>query len=199
MKKTVFLSLLLCASAFMFGQSLQVQNMANAIRSKEYAKGKIAADAAAVHESTKGSAKMWMYRGRVYSAILSDTSEAVRKLDSEAEEKALEAYVNCLKLDAKDNIYKDEVKSLLANAAAAASNKANYYKINKQYDKAVYCYGLMESALPFDFDQEIKRRNITKEKIMYNMFEMYLASGNKDKTTEYASKLIDIKYKDPRV
>ncbi len=191
--------LLLSASALVYGQSLQVQNMVNYLRNKDYVKAKAAADAAAVHESTSASPKMWMYRGDVYKAIYSDTSEAVRKIDSESEEKALEAYVNCLKLDKDKDNYKDFVKGSIVGAAAAVSNKANYYKVNKEYDKAIHNSDLLETALPFDFDGGIKRNNITKEKLVFNRFQVYKLSGNKEKTKEYANKLIDMKYKDPQI
>jgi hypothetical protein len=103
MKKTIALVLIgLCSLAN--GQNIQVQNMINALRNKDYAKAKTSADAAAEHESTKGSAKMWLNRGNVYKAIYNDTSKAVRDIDPEAEEKALDAYINCIKLD-KDQIY----------------------------------------------------------------------------------------------
>lgn len=186
-------------SAFVFGQNMQVQNMVNYLRNKDFVKAKESADAAAVHESTKGSAKMWKYRGDVYKAIYSDTSKLVRDIDGEAEEKALDAFTNCLKIDKDNNVYKDDVKGLIVMASAATKRKANFYTYNKQYDKALYCYDLMESALPFDFDQGMKRQNITKEKIMFEKFEMYKAAGNKDKTKEYANKLMDIKYKDPKI
>jgi len=180
-------------------QSLQVQNMINYLRNKEYDKAKVAADAAAVHESTKGSAKMWMNRGLVYKAIYSDTSKKVRDIDPEAEEKALDAFINCLKIDAKENIYKDDVKGPIVMASAATNRKANYYIAQKQYDNAVKCYELLENALPFDFDQAMKRQNITKEKLIYNRFEMYKQIPNKEKTIEYANRLIDMKYKEPRI
>lgn len=180
-------------------QSIQVQNMINYLRNKEYDKAKVAADAAAVHESTKGSAKMWMNRGLVYKAIYSDTSKKVRDIDPEAEEKALDAFITCLKIDAKENIYKDDVKGPIVMASAATNRKANYYIAQKQYDNAVKCYELLENALPFDFDQAMKRQNITKEKLIYNRFEMYKQIPNKEKTIEYANRLIDMKYKEPRI
>lgn len=198
MKKILPLLLFLTISFFVFGQSIQVQNMAAYLRNKELAKAKTAADAAEVHESTKNSAKMWLFRGKVYQAIYSDTSEAIRKLDSESEEKALDAYINCMKLD-KELFYKDEVKGPLIGVTAAVSNKANYYKQTKQFDKALRCYDLMEASLPYDFDQGIKRNNITKEKVAFYKFETYQLAGNPEKTKEYADKLIAIPYKDPRV
>lgn len=186
-------------STFIVAQGIQVQNMATALRNKDYVKGKAAADAAAIHESTQNSAKMWMYRGKIYMAIFQSTVEADQKLDNEAEQKALDAFINCLKIDAAENIYKDEVKGALVVSAASTSNKANAYKQNKEYDKAISCYDLLEKALPYDFTGSMKRSNITKEKLLYNKFEVYRISGNKEKTKEYAGKLIEIKYKDPRL
>jgi len=200
MKKLIAL-LFVALSSFVFGQSIQVQNMANYLRNKDYPKAKEAADAAAVHESTKGSAKMWMYRGDVYKAI-ADTS-AKNEIDPEADEKALDAYINCLTLDKGKDIYKDDqdmnVKGKIVRAAAGVKRKAFYYSDKKEFEKALYCYDLLEKALPFDFSEGMKRQNITKEKIIFEKFEMYKSAGNKEKTKEYAGKLMDMKYKDPKI
>ena len=190
--------LLLCATTVAISQSNQVQNANNYLRTKEYDKAKIAADAASVHESTSKSAKLWMYRGKIYQEIYFSKDQAVRNLDLEAEEKALESYITCLKND-KDNIYKDEVKGVLVQAAAGVSNKANFLVQNKEYEKALKCYDLLEQAIPYDFDQGMKRNNITKEKLMFNKFEMYKYAANKEKTIEFANKLIDIKYKEVKI
>src|SRR5437870_5883931 len=114
MRKMLLVFALVMAARWASAQDIQVQNMVNYLRNKDYPKAKAAADLAAAHESTRGKAKTWMYRGNVYKAIY-DTS-ARDQLDTEAEEKALEAYVNCLKLD-KDNVYKDDVKGNQARAA----------------------------------------------------------------------------------
>jgi hypothetical protein len=197
MKKSLFLLL----SLFLFAgncisQDIQVQNMVNYLRNKDYVKAKTAADAAAVHESTSKKAKTWMYRGNVYKAI-SDTS-ARDQIDPEAEEKALEAYINCLKLD-NNNIYKDDVKGNLVRMAAATRNKVNYYRINKQYDKALKLFDLLEASLPYDFDGGIKRNNITKEKLVYERFELFRVAGDKARTKEFADKLIAMNYKEPKI
>lgn len=198
-----------------FSQNMQVQNMANYMRAKEYDKAKNAADAAATNESTKSSSKMWMYRGNVYKAIYADSSKQVRDLDPMAEEKALEAYTNCFKFD-KSGIYKDSkiedinaqykdkamdenVKGNIVKAAAATKRKAEFYVMNKEFDKALACYDLLEQALEFDFNQGMKRQNITSEKIVFQKFELYKFAENKQKTTEYAGKLIDMKYKDVKI
>lgn len=197
MKKIITL-LFLSFAIVAVSQNLQIQNMSNYLRSKDFDKAKVSADAAALHESTKTSSKMWLYRGNVFRAIYSDTSKKIRDLDLEAEEKALDAYINCLKYD-KDVIYKEDAKGPLVMAAAATRNKANYYKQNKEFEKALYCFDLLEMSLPYDFDQGIKRNNITKEKLIFDKFEMYKYAANKEKTKEYANKLIDLKYKDARI
>jgi tetratricopeptide (TPR) repeat protein len=183
----------------MHAQNMQVQNMVNYLRNKEYDKAKTAADAAALHEDTKNSAKMWMNRGLVYKSIYADTSKKVNDLDPEAAEKSLEAFTRCLTLDKGKDIYKEDVKGPIVAASAATNRRANAYVANKQFDAALKCYDLLENALPFDFDQAMKRQNITKEKIMYNKFEMYKQIPNKEKTVEFANKLIEINYKEPKI
>lgn len=198
MKKTIAVITLTFAAIVAEAQSMQVQNMINYRRNRDFAKAKAAADLAAEHESTKTTSKMWLNRGLVYKDIYADTSKTVRDLDIEAEEKALESFINCFKYD-KDNIYKDDAKGPIVLASSATNRKANYYTANKEYEKALKCYDLLEQALPYDFDQGMKRQNITKEKIMYNKFEMYKNAGNKEKTKEMANKLIEIRYKEPKI
>jgi|APGre2960657505_1045072.scaffolds.fasta_scaffold17785_2 tetratricopeptide (TPR) repeat protein len=196
--KKIILFLFISYSTLSFSQSMQVQNMSNYLRNKEYEKAKSSADAASIHETTKLSSKMWLYRGNVYKAIYSDTSKKVRDIDLAAEEKALEAYINCLKYD-KDVIYKEDAKGPLVLTAAATRNKSNYYKQNKEFDNAIYCLELLELSLPFDFDQGIKRNNITKEKLLFDKFDLYKFAANKAKTIEYANKLIEANYKDSKI
>ena len=196
--KKIILFLFISYSDLSFSQSMQVQNMFNYLRNKEYEKAKSSADAASIHETTKLSSKMWLYRGNVYKAIYTDTSKKVRDIDLAAEEKALEAYINCLKYD-KDVIYKEDAKGPLVLTAAATRNKSNYYKQNKEFDNAIYCLELLELSLPFDFDQGIKRNNITKEKLLFDKFDLYKFAANKSKTIEYANKLIEANYKDSKI
>lgn len=190
----IFISCAVLVSA----QSNQVQNAINYLNSKELDKAKAAADAASVHEKTSSSAKLWMYRGKVYMAIYEDKSEAVRKLDPDAEEKAVESFISSLKFD-KDNIYKDEVTGYLVVSAGALNNKAQYYKENKEFEKALAAYDLLEKALPYDFVQGLKRNNITKENIMFSKYKTYAKAANKEKTMEYGDKLIEMKFKDPGI
>jgi tetratricopeptide (TPR) repeat protein len=184
-------------------QDNQVLNSINYLKSKELDKAKTATDLAAENDKTKNSAKMWKARGDVYRAIYSDTSAKVRALDDDAEEKALKAYINCLVIDLKENpkdpIYKPDVKGPIVMAANATNRKAGRLGQAKMFDKALADYDLVESALVYDFDEGMKRNNITKEKLLYNKYDMYGRAGDIPKMQEFADKLIAINYKDPKI
>jgi len=196
--KGIITALLTSGILAVYAQSNQLQNAINYLKSKEYDKAKAAAELAAAHPDTEKKAKLWMYRGKVYQAIYQDKDENVKKLDLEAEEKATESFLTCLKLD-KEDIYKEEVKGLFAAACGSLSNKALFYTDNREFDKAIRAYDLLETALPFDSDQSLKRNNITKEKILFNRYKTYVKAANKEKIAESANKLIEIKYKDPSI
>jgi len=133
--------------------------------------------------------------------LLSDNSFGPSPSSPEAEEKALDAYTNCLKFD-KDNIYKEdgEVLNNFIQTAARVKRKADFYLDNKKYDEALKCYDLLEATIPYDTKEgNLKKNNITKEALLHNRFLVYKASGNMEKTKEYAAKLIESKYNDPRL
>ncbi len=191
---------LVSAKMVFWAQPINVQNMINYTRNKEYDKARAAADASIVHEETKSKPKTWKCRAEVFKAIYSDTSARVRAIDSKSEEKALEAFTQCLILDAQQNskqmIYKDEVKNPLVQAASACRRKADYYIQNKQYAEALYLFELLEKALPFDYDQAMKRSNITPEKLKFNRFQVSSYAGDKPQLIRLSEDLIRMSYKE---
>jgi Tfp pilus assembly protein PilF len=197
MKKIIISSFMICAAITVsVAQSNQVQNAFNYLKTKEYDKAKISADAASEHASTTTSAKTWMYRGKIYKAIYEDKDPNVKKLDANSEEKALQSFVKCLELDKGKDIYKDEVKGLLVQSAYALNQKFLFQKDNKEFDAAINSLEILITALPYDYDQGMKRNNVTKETIMFNRYKTLIAAGQKDKAKAAADELIGIKYKD---
>jgi tetratricopeptide (TPR) repeat protein len=199
--KKVLVSALVLNTFTIFGQSFNVQNASNYLRSKELDKAKTAADAAVVHESTSNSAKAWMYRGRIYTAILSSKDEKYKNLAPEASEKAVESFVKCFQLD-KDKIYYNE--SDVKNDFIVACNNLIYkataiYRPNKEFEKAIKAFDILETAVPFDPEQALKRSNITKEKLLFEKYKTYNISENLEKSREMANQLYSIKYKDPSI
>ena len=196
--KSTLTGILMVAATLVSAQSNQVTNASNGLRNDELDKAKVAADAASIHESTKSSAKLWMYRGQIYQRIYESKKEEVKKLDADAQEKAVESFITCLKLD-KDNIYKDQVKNNIVQTCASLDYKVKYFVDIKEYAKAITGLDLLEQALPYDFDGGLKRNNITKENLMLMHFKVYSRSGDKEKTKEFADKLIAIKFKDASI
>ncbi len=196
--KSTLTGILMVAATLVSAQSNQVTNASNGLRNDELDKAKVAADAASIHESTKSSAKLWMYRGQIYQRIYESKKEEVKKLDADAQEKAVESFITCLKLD-KDNIYKDQVKNNIVQTCASLDYKVKYFVDIKEYGKAIAGLDLLEQALPYDFDGGLKRNNITKENLMLMHFKVYSRSGDKEKTKEFADKLIAIKFKDASI
>lgn len=178
-------------------QSNQVQNAFNYLKNKELDKAKASADAASINASTSNSAKLWMYRGKIYTAISDSKDPAVKSIDPNSQEKALESYITCLKFDKGNDIYKEEVKNLLLQSCYAVGVKAKALKDNKEYDKSIALVNLIEEAIPYDYDQLLKGNNITKETLLFGKYKTYLAAGNKELASQSVEKLIEMKYKDP--
>lgn len=182
-------------------QNFNIQNASNYLRNKELDKAKSAADAAVTNESTANSAKAWMYRGKIYYALLSTKDEKYKNLDPEAAEKAVESFVRCYELD-KDKIYTGEAdfkEGFVVSSSNLMYKATSIYRTNKEFDKAIKAFELLEKAVPFDFDQSLKRNNITKEKLLFEKYKTYIIAEDLNKARELANQLYSIKYKDPSI
>ncbi|MBX3163566.1 MAG: tetratricopeptide repeat protein [Bacteroidetes bacterium] len=195
MKKIITL-IFVALAAGSYAQNMQVQNMVNYLKQKDFAKAKEAADKAAEHESTKSSAKMWKLRGNVYQGIAADSN--LKSLDAEAAEKALEAYNNCFKFD-KEKIYKDEATNTWIQSAVALTRKAETYKKNKQFENAIKAYDLLDASLVYDNEGYLKKNNLTHENLQYSKFETYQLVGDNASAKTLADKLAEAKFNDVRL
>ncbi|MEW6773611.1 MAG: tetratricopeptide repeat protein [Bacteroidota bacterium] len=199
MKKLFFI--LSTSISVALAQSFNVQNAANYLRNKELDKAKAAADAAVNDASTANSAKAWMYRGKIYYSLLGTKDEKYKNLDPEAAEKAVESFVKCFELD-KDKIYYNE--SDVKEGFIVSCNNLMYkatavYRPNKEFEKAIKAFEILDKAVPFDPDQALKRNNITKEKILFEKYKTYILAEDLSKAKELADQLYSIKYKDPSI
>lgn len=200
MRKLILATTITCSFALVINaQSNQVQNSFNYLKNKEYDKAKASADAASAHESTKGSAKTWLYRGKIYKAIAESKDSITRLIDPSAEEKALESYIMCLSLDKEKNIYKDEAKTPLVQSAYAVFQKAKFLQTQKQYEKALSLYTMVEGAAPYDFEGSLKANGITAESTLLAKAKLNSAAGNKEAAKDAMIKLMDKGYKDAAV
>ena len=83
MKNLILSTALVCATiSTSLAQSNQIVNAFNYLKNKEFDKAKTAADLASVNASTSNSAKLWMYRGKIYKGIYEDKEAAVFALSN---------------------------------------------------------------------------------------------------------------------
>lgn len=150
-------------------------------------------------EGIKIYSPYWLWRGNVYAAIAADTSGLTTKLNAEnAAEVALNAYLECMKMDDKKT-YEDARKSGIASIALAF-NKAIEYQQKSRFSDAIRVYELLMKMIPYDKDGEIKRTyNITENTIF--QYCAYAAFDGKDydAALKYLNKLADAKFNDPSV
>ena len=88
----------------------------------EIGKAKEAIDLAKEHEKSKGLARTWMIRGKVYHAIFDSKDPAIKSLEADALSIAYVSYTNALQLDEKGR-YKDDIKKMLEICALQFINQ----------------------------------------------------------------------------
>ena len=102
----------------------------------EVAKAKELIDIAITHEKTIEDAKTWLYYGIIYSKIGSSTDEAIKNLDPEALDKALDAYIKVIKLDSKNLLYLELSTNALQLANTFYANGISSFEL-EAYDEAI--------------------------------------------------------------
>lgn len=195
-KKTLLASALTLSIATGFAQKNNLVNAHNYLNRKEPDKAKVAIDAAAEHEDTKSSPKMWVLRAETYMALQESKDEKLRALDPEAAVKALTAVINCLKSD-KDKEFLERVTPIITPAAYRVFNKSIEFEAAGNYDKAIEVCKQLFEVIPYDKDGSLKRANITNDKVNLRIYQIAMRAKNNAVAKEYIQKLIDIKYKDP--
>ena len=205
--KKIFLVFFLLISLKGYSQSFNVQSAADALKDIKYTKNnrfkdlsdaKKFIDLAAENVQTSNDPKMWVFRGKIYLTIDQDTSEAIRNLDVDAIEKSAISFVNCMKVDIKQNYIEDCNGNIwiagvrIFNKAVAALNKGDFAKASRYFTIAL-------DIIPFDRDNNMKRSSITADLITYNLSKTAVRSKDSAKAKMYLQKLIDSKYNDPMI
>ena len=196
MKKSILILSISLLGLSVVAQQNQIQNTNNALKSGDLERAKKAIDLAAAHESTMQLNKMWYYRGKTYFAIYE--SKEFKSLDTEAALKSLVSFINCLKGD-KDNIYKDEVTGLLIASALRLYNYSLAAYRSGDFINAAKNLNILFDVFPFDKDKTLTRSNITTESLNYDLYSISRDAKDIGKAKEYLQKLIDAKYKSPKI
>jgi tetratricopeptide (TPR) repeat protein len=156
MKKIIVLSLVLL-SVNLQAQKVAVQTAYNYLRYDELDKAKEAIDAAALHESTMGSAKTWYYRGNIYQAIYGTSKEKYLPLKPGSLDQARISFEKTMELDTKKEYSEEVTRNLYSIASQFLNDGVDAFKDSK-YDEAVK---------NFEMAAEVNKKNFNKVDTCY--------------------------------
>lgn len=97
--KLFVLALTLLMSVATFAQKGSVTKADAYLIKKDFASAKAEIDVAITIEKNAAKSKTWFVRGKIYQAIATSTDESVKGLDSEALDKAVNAYNKVMEMD----------------------------------------------------------------------------------------------------
>ena len=213
-KKGILTLVLTVISTVIFAQSQNITSSAiifkqyNSEKDKEKKATKISEakkyiDLAFQNASTSDEPKMWMYRAQVYRAIAISHSA----LDENAIFKATESYIKCMQPHPKKKnkiiIYnkmpKEEVLEGLVQCGYKLYNKAIEEHKAGNYNSALKHYSTIFNIIPLDEEDQLKRRNITRETILYYSYSSTYKMKDNAKSKEILQELIDINFNEPAI
>ena len=201
MKKTLLTLVIVAISVVTFAQKHNIVNASIALRNQNFVEAKQYIDEAYNNESTLNEAKMWNYRSKIYLEIAKQHKE----LDSEAILKATEAHLKCIQKDKKGRVIvrkwtaEEDVLTGLVNCGVLLFNFATEMYNNGSYKSSIAYYQEILNVLPFDLDDQFKRRNITNETIYMRLYMSLFKMKDYLNAKSYLQKLIDNNYNDPKV
>jgi len=142
MKKIGLLILAIFFFAGIHAQSSKVQSAYNFLKYGKLDKAKVAIEEASLNPKTMSDAKTWYYYGDIFLKIQLSEEEQYKNLDSNANEKAYDAYQKALKLDEKGEyvVFINDRLIVCAeqfyNSGVGFYNKQNYEVATQSFVKA---------------------------------------------------------------
>lgn len=102
MRKLAFFCLAFLIAGSIYAQKGSVSKASSYLTKQDYASAKAEIDVAITIEKNSSKSKTWYERGRIYQAIATSDDEAVKGLDDQAINKAVEAYNKVIEME-KEN------------------------------------------------------------------------------------------------
>lgn len=193
MKRTLFIIALVAAVTYLQAQcKTKVVSAYNYTNNGQLDKAKKYIDEALSDAcpDTKDWAKTWYYAGNLYLAIQLTTEEKYKKLDTNALNKAYDAYQKAIELDTKKEYYTDMLLSL-------------YVCGEQYYNKGVASYSAKKYEEAMNFFDKTATINATfgygDSLATYNAALCAEYAELPDKAIEYYKKLIKINYLKPAI
>lgn len=184
MKRLALIIAIVCGSITTFAQPSNVVSAWNCYKHDELDKAKELIEPAILHEKTKTWSKTWYYRGLIYQKI--GTDKKMKSTEPNALQIAYDSYKESLKIEPKSDYVEDitmQTKILMLLFFNAALDQFN----NKNFDGALKNFANVLEIDPND-TAAVLNAAITASR-----------ANNRPLTKEYYNKLLNMKYKDPKV
>ena len=136
MRKLSFIMILLFCATFTYAQKGKVTQAISYLTSGKLDQAKKLIDEAMGHESCVAWDKAYFTKGQIYQALYESPVADYKKLDSEAVEKAWEAYQKVIELDVKKK-YPKKLETQYRNLAIDFTNRAAELYNAKDFKKAL--------------------------------------------------------------
>lgn len=212
MKRIIFtLAIFTLATFSSFSQKVNLESAITFYRNGDELSMKDAKkyiDLATANEETNLKPKMWYYRGLIYNKIDGDEKESVRKIDTNAAEKALEAFLRCVELDKKEefrdiiDLPQDDPNAttcLLTYATFRAYNSAVEKLNRKDYAGTLRIYDLILKVYKYDTRGELAKNNLSKNALTLLSAQINNMANNTARSKELLNSLVDGGYSDKNV
>lgn len=183
-KLLVLFAVIVYASVSAFAQKNKVQTAWNYYKYEELDKARTAIDEASTNEATIGMAKTWYYRGLIYQKMYKH--EKFGSLDPQCLTKALESYNKALEIEPKYE-FAEEINAnrMIIGNNLYGSGVENFNA--KKFDAALSDFESVLMITPND-TLGILNCAYSAEK-----------AGNKAKAKSYYNRLVDMRFKDPKI
>lgn len=196
LKKLSLLLLLAAFSASAWAQNKYVNNAEDQLKSGHLDKAKQDIDLAAANSKTSDKAKTWFLKGQIYAAIGADSGK-YKNLAVSANDTALDAFRECLKLDPKFP------SLILTNFKDLGSLYSAYWKAgadafnNKDYSGAFQDFKKVKEVNDLLYSLHLGAGAKMDTMAIYNMGNAAYNMGRKDTADKYYQILADAHYKEP--
>ncbi len=193
MKKISILLVMLMAFTCINAQKYKRASAYRYLTLGQLDKAKEAIEPTITNQKTMNSAKTWFYRGNIYLKIALSENKKYKSLDTNALSVAFESYKKALELD-KKNEYKIDIYQNLNIIGEQFYNKGV-----DEYNKKMYAKAMNYFIKSDDINSFFGKADTLSMYVIYNAALCAELSNNDEKAKEYYNKLLEKKYKNPRI
>ncbi len=180
----LLLTVIICTGTISFAQKSKVQTAWNYYKYDELDKAKSAIDEASENPTTSGMAKTWYYKGLIYQKLYKH--EKYGTLEPNSLSIAYHSYSKALEIE-PDYEFAAEINQNRQVIGNMLFSQGVEYFNAKKYDLALESFESVIKTSPND-SLAILNAAYSAER-----------SGNKAKAKEYYSKLVSMKFSDPKI